>query len=46
MKIDSVKIENFRQYRDVKIDFSKDPNKNFTIIQGNNGTGKTRLDNT
>mgnify|MGYP000949811901 FL=1 len=43
MKIDSVKIENFRQYRDVKIDFSKDSNKNFTIIQGNNGTGKTTL---
>ncbi|WP_042708479.1 AAA family ATPase [Methanobrevibacter wolinii] len=43
MILDKVNIKNYRQYRNVEIDFSKEPNKNFTIIQGNNGTGKTTL---
>ena len=34
-------IKNYRQYRDVEIKFEPNPNKNFTIIKGNNGTGKT-----
>lgn len=43
MILDKVNIKNYRQYKDVEIDFSKEPTKNFTIIQGNNGTGKTTL---
>jgi DNA sulfur modification protein DndD len=36
-------MKNFRQYLDVKIEFARDPAKNFTIIQGVNGAGKTNL---
>jgi DNA sulfur modification protein DndD len=43
MILDKIKIKNFRQYRDVEIDFAKEHNNNFTIIQGDNGTGKTTL---
>lgn len=43
MILNKVSIKNFRQYRDVELEFSKDPDKNFTIIKGNNGTGKTTL---
>ena len=43
MILDKVSIKNYRQYRDVEIDFAKKSNQNFTIIQGNNGTGKTTL---
>ena len=43
MELDKVIIKNYRQYRDVDIDFAKDPEKNFTIIKGNNGTGKTTM---
>ena len=43
MILNKVSIKNYRQYRDVEIEFAKKPNKNFTIINGNNGTGKTTL---
>lgn len=44
MILNSLKVKNFRQYKDeVKIDFTKDPEKNFTILQGTNGAGKTTL---
>lgn len=43
MELDKVIIKNYRQYRDVEIDFARDPEKNFTIIKGNNGTGKTTM---
>ena len=43
MELDKVVIKNYRQYRDVSIDFARDPDKNFTIIKGNNGTGKTTM---
>ena len=43
MILDKIKIKNYRQYRDIEIEFSKNPSKNFTIIKGNNGTGKTTL---
>lgn len=46
MKIFSLEIKNFRQYRgERKIDFSVDNKKNFTVIQGANGAGKTNLMN-
>ena len=43
MDIDYVHMKNFRQYRDVKIEFARSQDKNFTIIQGANGAGKTNL---
>ncbi|MDR0912803.1 MAG: AAA family ATPase [Methanobrevibacter sp.] len=43
MFLNKINIENFRQYRDVNIEFAKEENKNITVIQGNNGTGKTTL---
>lgn len=43
MKIEYIKLENFRQFKDVKIDFSTDDEKNVTMIMGNNGSGKTTL---
>ena len=44
MIIESIKIENFRQYKGpIEIEFSLDKEKNFTIIKGTNGAGKTNL---
>lgn len=43
MIIKSITLKNFRQYQDAKIEFSTDPEKNITIIMGDNGTGKTTL---
>ena len=40
MILNKVSIRNYRQYRNVDIDFAQGDGKNFTIIQGNNGTGK------
>ncbi|MCC7553797.1 MAG: AAA family ATPase [Methanobacteriaceae archaeon] len=41
MELNKVKIINFRQYRDVEIKFSNEKHAKITVIQGNNGTGKT-----
>lgn len=42
MKIKSVHIENFRQFRDFKINFEVEVNeKNITVIRAANSTGKT-----
>lgn len=44
MIFESIKIENFRQYKGpIEIKFSLDKEKNFTIIKGTNGAGKTNL---
>ncbi|MEM2613009.1 MAG: AAA family ATPase [Nitrososphaerota archaeon] len=44
MKIQSIELENYRQYRGkVIVDLSCDPNKNITVIQGVNGSGKTNM---
>jgi len=44
MILEYIEINNFRSYyKKQRIDFATDPAKNFTIIQGNNGTGKTTL---
>ena len=44
MWIDFIKLKNFRQYQDEKIDFSSPlDKKNFNIIKGTNGAGKTNL---
>ena len=41
MLLQSIKLENFRQFTDERIDFSTDPERNVTLIIGENGTGKT-----
>lgn len=42
MLLESIKLENFRQFRNETIDFAQGMNgKNVTIIIGENGTGKT-----
>lgn len=44
MRLDYIKLNNYRQYQEEKIIFSvPEKNRNFTIIQGANGTGKTNL---
>ena len=44
MLIKTLKMENFRQFRGkTKVDFSLDPEKNVTIILGDNTVGKTTL---
>lgn len=46
MKIFEVELENFRQYKGINnIKLSTDPSKNFTIIQGDNGSGKSNFMN-
>lgn len=42
MLLESIKLHNFRRFRDESIDFAQGENgKNVTIIIGENGTGKT-----
>ncbi|MCQ2218756.1 MAG: AAA family ATPase [Paludibacteraceae bacterium] len=45
MRIESVKIENFRQYKDVSIEFKKSSNQenDIHIVLGRNGVGKTNM---
>jgi len=43
MKLHYIKLKNYRQYRDTKIGFSTSQDKHLTIIQGNNGVGKSNL---
>ena len=44
-KLSYLEINNFRQYKDIKITFSQDSEKNFTVIRGANGAGKTNIMN-
>ena len=42
MQLESIKLQNFRQFRNESVDFAQGENgKNVTIIIGENGTGKT-----
>ena len=42
MQLESIKLQNFRQFRNESLDFAQGENgKNVTIIIGENGTGKT-----
>lgn len=44
MLLKSLEIENFRQFLGKqRIDFATDPDRNVTLIHGENGTGKTTL---
>ena len=41
MLLQSIELQNFRHFINEKIDFSTDPERNVTLIIGENGTGKT-----
>lgn len=42
MQLKSIKLENFRQFREACMDFAQgDDGRNVTIILGDNGSGKT-----
>ena len=43
MIIKSISLKNFRQYIDTTIRFATEPEKNVTVMMGDNGTGKTTL---
>lgn len=43
MRLESVEISNYRQYKDVSFDFSQKSSHDIHIILGNNGMGKTNL---
>ena len=43
MEIRSIKLINFRQFKNVEVEFSCDKEKNVTVIVGNNTSGKTTM---
>lgn len=43
MQIDYLLMKNFRQYADTKIEFARSKESNFTVIEGENGAGKTNI---
>ncbi len=43
MNINSIKLMNYRQYKDEEIEFSSSENQNLTVLQGTTGAGKTNL---
>jgi len=43
MKIDYIKMKNYRQYRNQKIDFPVSSEKQFIVVVGGMGAGKTNL---
>jgi len=43
VNLDYLQMKNFRQYQDARIEFSQSPTRNFTIIQGVMGAGKTNI---
>ena len=44
MKLERITLENFRQYfGKQRLEFSRDPQKNVTVIHGVNGAGKTSM---
>ena len=43
MRLQSIELTNFRQFKDEKNQFAIDKNQNVTLIMGDNGSGKTSL---
>lgn len=43
MRLNYIKLENFRQFKNLNLEFAKERDKNITIIMGDNGAGKTTL---
>ena len=45
MRLKSLKLENYRQFKNETIDFAQgDDGKNVTIVLGQNGAGKTTIE--
>ena len=40
MKLNSVRINNFRLLKDIDIDFSTDKSRNLTVVRAENESGK------
>ena len=43
MRIRRIYLKNYRQFREVELQFSKCPEKDLHIILGKNGSGKTNI---
>lgn len=43
MRLLSIELTNFRQFKKEKVEFATDKNKNVTLVMGDNGSGKTSL---
>ncbi len=43
MRLESVRVKNFKLLHDVEFDFSTDPSRPMTVIRAENGTGKTSI---
>lgn len=43
MELEALHLENFRQFRDESIEFSKESERGVTVVHGANGSGKTTL---
>lgn len=43
MRIERIDLKNYRQFRNISIDFGKSPNQDLHIIVADNATGKTNL---
>lgn len=43
MRIEKIKLKNYRQYRDIELSFEQTSGNDLHIIVGKNGTGKTNL---
>lgn len=43
MKIDYIKLQNYRQYKNEEIEFDLESDKDITVIKGDNGAGKSNL---
>jgi len=43
MRIENIKLQNYRQFREIEIDFNKKYENDLHFLVGKNGTGKTNL---
>jgi len=43
VNIKSIELQNYRQFKEAKVEFSQDKDRPFTIIEGKNGFGKSNL---
>ncbi len=43
MRIEKIKAKNYRQFKDIEIQFNKNPDNDLHIAIGRNGTGKTNI---
>jgi DNA sulfur modification protein DndD len=43
MQLDTIRFQNFRQFREGELAFAQDTDRNVTVVHGQNGAGKTTL---